>query len=95
MFKKKTTCPPTTDIVLLLADSLSGEKGRRTQWHLSICDFCGAEAELLLHHSPQPEHIEIPMMPKPLRRLAESLLAGRFSGLANLAKINDEINALG
>lgn len=95
VFKKNTACPPTTDIVLFFSDTLSGDKGRRLKQHLMTCDFCGAEADLIAHHSPGPEHFEIPTIPVALRRLAESLLPGHLPLFDNLETINDEINALG
>jgi hypothetical protein len=94
-FTKKSTCPPATEIVLFLSDATSGAKSRRTRRHLRICDFCGAEAGLLADHLPQPEHIDLPLMPGPLRLLAESLLARRAPVTEALAKLNCEINALG
>jgi hypothetical protein len=94
IFKKKTACPPTTDIVLFLSNTLSGDKASGLQRHLITCDFCGAEADLIAHHSPEPEHFEIPLMPVSLRRLAESLLPGHLPLFHNLDPINDEINAL-
>jgi len=94
-FIKKSSCPAEIEIVLFLSDALSAARSRLTLRHLRICDFCGAEAELLAHYSPEPEHIEAPPMPTPLRLLAESLLVNRFPALDDLTRLDYELNVLG
>jgi hypothetical protein len=94
-FAKRTTCPPANDVLLYLSEALSAPEKRRTLQHLRSCDFCGAEAELLVHHPLQTEEIAAPIMPEPLCLLAESMLTGGLSSVEDLADLNDEIGALG
>lgn len=95
VFIKRITCPPPYDVVRLLAGALTGEDEARTLGHLRSCDFCGAEADLLARHPPAVELVAVPLIPEPLRLLAESLLTGRLSTADNLETLNCEINALG
>jgi len=94
-FAKKMTCPPANDLVLYLSGALSPDETTRTLRHLGCCDFCGAEAELLARHTLQAESIAVPMMPEPLRLLAESLLRRRVLTVDSSADLPYEINALG
>lgn len=42
--------------------------------HLTICDFCGAELQLLTCGCVEDEEYVFAVIPAPLRRLAEDLL---------------------
>ncbi|MDX6612671.1 MAG: hypothetical protein QOD75_1857 [Blastocatellia bacterium] len=94
-FIKKSSCPPEFEIVLFLSDALPAARSRLVLRHLRTCEFCDAEAKLLAHYSPESEHIETPLMPRPLRLLAESLLVNRFPALDDLTRLDYEINVLG
>jgi hypothetical protein len=45
--------------------------------HLSACDFCNAEAQLLTRHRFDVEKTPVVAMPSQVRRLAEHLLASK------------------
>ena len=76
-FCKQATCPSSE---ALLAYREAGEGVEQSEWiesHLSACDFCGAEFQLLAQHAPaERESDALTTMPPDLRRLAESLLTG-------------------
>ena len=92
-FQKKLTCPEANTILLFLSGELSARNAEPIARHLRKCDFCGAEAELLSRHPFQANSIDSPMIPEPLRLLAESLLIGRASDLDDLGRRNEVIGA--
>ena len=92
-YQKESTCPDANTVLLCLGGQLSARNAESVMRHLRACDFCGAEADLLSRHTFQAESIGSPMIPEPLRVLAESLLIGRASNLDNLSTRNDAIGA--
>jgi hypothetical protein len=57
--------------------------------HLALCDFCGAELQLLSRYPGEREEYSFAEMPEHLRRLAEDLLKKGplpFVGVADLAE---------
>jgi len=77
-YAKSRSCPSTYSVMSLLNKGLSAEEEAGILWHLRACDFCGAEAELLSRHPVEIEETTSPLIPEPLRLLAESLLGRRF-----------------
>ena len=77
-FRKLRTCPGSETILTfcLGARGASGG-GTSVAEHLTACDFCGAEAQLLSLHAPPAEALPFADLPLPahLRRLAEDLLS--------------------
>ncbi|HEX8145411.1 MAG TPA: hypothetical protein VF553_22775 [Pyrinomonadaceae bacterium] len=47
--------------------------------HLGVCEFCGAELQLLTDHRPVEEECPVADMPLNLRYLAEALLSRDLS----------------
>ncbi len=79
-FCKKPTCPPATYLVQYLSEGLSPTRIKRVERHLSSCDFCGAELQLLARHAPtlKEEEYVTPVIPEHLRLLAKALLTDRL-----------------
>lgn len=76
-FCKQATCPSSEALLAYREARESVEQGQWIESHLSACDFCGAEFQLLAEHAPpERESYALTAMPTNLRRLAESLLTG-------------------
>ena len=74
-FMKLKTCPTAETLLLYGEATLTREAGREVASHLSHCDFCGAELQLLTKYPPRGRAIFHPArMPRPLHRLAKDLL---------------------
>ena len=69
LFRKQRTCP-TAETILLRAQSATVAE------HVSACDFCGAEAQLLSRFPPPTKALPFVAfsIPRALRRLAEELM---------------------
>lgn len=53
-FCKQRTCPSTEALLSYISnDALSPEEGAEITRHLSTCDFCGAELQLLKRFPPK------------------------------------------
>ncbi len=76
-FRKTKMCPSCEALLLHAESTLSGEILDAINTHLCMCDFCGAEAQLLAKFPPltSPVPPAACEMPTPLRRLAEELLS--------------------
>lgn len=74
-FRKLRTCP--TSEALALYGEAGRERGEAIERHLSACEFCGAELQLLSKHYARGRAAfnAAREMPRHLRRLAEELLA--------------------
>lgn len=78
IFCKQLTCPSAETLLSYETASPASELQAEVTLHLTACDFCSAELQLLSKHTaPLVEQYERAKMPAPLRYLAESLLAGR------------------
>jgi hypothetical protein len=77
IFCKQATCPSSETLLSYGVANLSSEMKAHVAAHLTACEFCSAELQLLTRHAPlAAPHCEQTIMPAPLRYLAESLLAG-------------------
>ncbi|MFN2454902.1 MAG: hypothetical protein ABR577_11845 [Pyrinomonadaceae bacterium] len=78
-FYKQLTCPASETLLSYRALDLAHDQRKWVAKHLTACEFCGAEFQLLSEHPPYDE-CEMPAqtaaMPKSLRYLAEAILAG-------------------
>ena len=81
IFAKFATCPTTHQLLSYILAALSTESARETISHLEICDFCGAEVQLLSKHRFSSSRVpDVPSeMPRHLRLLADSFLGKRAS----------------
>ncbi|HEY0077664.1 MAG TPA: hypothetical protein VGB73_03390 [Pyrinomonadaceae bacterium] len=91
-FRKTKVCPSAQILLLYQEASLTETRRRRVAAHLSGCDFCGAEMQLLSTHRPsmatQAAASELRPIPAALRRLAEDLLSHPVRALAIFAEIS-------
>ena len=91
-FRKLRTCPHTETLLSFSADAPAG----RVAEHVSTCDFCGAEVQLLSRHAPPADALPFAALalPAPLRRLAEDLLSEPSHNRARFAESLMEIERL-
>jgi hypothetical protein len=76
-FTKQSGCPAAQTLVAYQANALPVLARQAVSTHLSNCEFCAAEAQLLAAHGPQtPAEIAPPPVPFALLALAESMLGG-------------------
>ena len=78
-FCKQASCPSSESLLTYRAYGLEPQTDARITEHLSGCDFCCAELQLLAE-CPQADESEtlVTEIPQSLRRLAEEILAGSF-----------------
>ena len=81
LFAKSASCPTTHQLLSYILAALSQESAKEIISHLEICDFCGAEVQLLSKHRISSSLVpDVPSeMPRHLRLLADSLLGKRAS----------------
>lgn len=72
-FAKTVECPSTEELL----ETQQGHSSISILSHLSVCDFCAAEAHMLSRHRPSESSYAPPEMPGNLRLLAESLMGTR------------------
>lgn len=73
-FRKSMACPPSATLLDYARSQNAYEDRSRISAHLAVCDFCGAELQLLSHYPADNEECKIVNMPPHLRSLAERLL---------------------
>ena len=74
-FCKRASCPSSETLLLYRTRNLAARRMACVASHLDECDFCGAELQLLTHHTPpEQEEYVVTAMPANLRWLAEKLL---------------------
>lgn len=93
-FRKLLTCPRTEALLSLCR----GETRERAsvEAHVTACDFCGAEVQLLSRFPPPANALPFAAlsMPAPLRRLAQEMLAQSSYNRARFADSIMEIERL-
>ena len=85
----KTPLCPTSQALLAYCLDLATKDHVSIETHLTSCDFCGAELQLLNRYCGDAEEYLFEEMPSPLRRLAEDLLknsAGTIRGFAEFGE---------
>ncbi len=76
-FTKQIGCPAATTLIAYQNGALSVLSRQAVGAHLTNCEFCAAEAQLLGAHRAQPQvEVAPPPMPFALLALAESMLGG-------------------
>lgn len=74
-FCKQKACPSTETLLSYQAGvGLTSKERESVMAHLTMCDFCGAELQLLVKHPPCDEPWTAAEMPLHLRLLANSIL---------------------
>ncbi len=90
VFRKLKSCPSAEILLCSLREFPVPEEGRKVAHHLTICDFCEAEMQLLVRHFPFSTSCDVPSnivaVPTHLRRLAEDLLAQPEIATAKIAE---------
>lgn len=86
VFGKQATCPSSETLLSYQRAGLTTEQRASVASHLAVCDFCGAEFQLLTRHSITSEKYVLTNIPLNLRRLAEALLGRGQLKLENFAE---------
>lgn len=76
-FAKKNECPTSVELNAFAQGESASADGRRIMLHLRECEFCAAETEFYERYPQTMEPATVPaepILPEPLRDLAESLL---------------------
>jgi hypothetical protein len=75
VFGKKENCPTSHEILAFSLGEVADERIGAIRWHLTFCDFCAAELQLLSAFAPKEEPAEdAGPIPFHLRELADSIL---------------------
>ncbi len=74
LFHKKVVCPSSQDLLDYDQACLASPHSLRIEAHLSDCDFCNAELQLLNRYQNTQDEYSFAEMPLQLRGLAERLL---------------------
>ena len=74
VFRKSAICPCSEDLLAFTQAKLNVACRSLIEAHLSHCDFCHAELQLLERHRPPPERIAVTQIPIDLKHLAEYVL---------------------
>jgi hypothetical protein len=88
-FCKTSRCPTSDALLAYHRLNLATQDQVSIETHLTSCDFCGAELQLLNRYCGDAEEYLFVEMPSQLRRLAEDLLknsAGTIRGSLNSAR---------
>ena len=73
-FNKGRSCPSSQSLLAYHRAGLPAHQLHRVESHLTDCDFCNAELQLLTRHQSHLEEFAVAEMPAQLRVLAEQLL---------------------
>lgn len=92
VFRKRISCPSSQTLLGFSRSRLSYERDAQIETHLTTCDFCNAELQLLTLHRGDTEEYAFVEMPAQLRRLAEGLLRTNTS-LKGFAKFREYYQA--
>ena len=74
LFNKKVGCPSSQDLLDYEQACLASAHSLRIEGHLTDCDFCNAELQLLNRYQNTRDEYSFVEMPLQLRGLAERLL---------------------
>lgn len=80
VFRKSASCPSSDSLLGYQCRSIPSEKRARIEAHLTFCDFCNAELQLLSRYRSNIEECTLVEMPTELRRMAERLLSRSMTG---------------
>ena len=86
-FYKAGNCPASQDILSCQNGDMPQQLKKEIDTHISLCDFCGAEAEIYSRYPLSEETPSISDIPIPLLELAESLLNNKRKGNHLLKKM--------
>jgi hypothetical protein len=90
LFCKRSACPASCVLLEFRRSRLTTEDSDQVRAHLTHCEFCGAEVQLLAHYRDAPVDDSFAPMPLHLRRLAEDLLGISTTGLTDFPKFGEQ-----
>lgn len=97
VFRKQWTCPSAEALLLHGLGARAAGRGESLASHLSACEFCGAEMQLLSRFPPPPTNalpfVAYPL-PASLRRLAEQVMAEPSLNRARYVESIQEVERL-
>ena len=95
-FRKLRTCPQSEALSLYCQGGTTPARRASIAAHVSACDFCGAEAQLLSRFPPPANALPFAALslPAALRRLAQDLLSEPSFNRARFAESILEIERL-
>jgi hypothetical protein len=76
IFCKSIGCPSSETLLAYRRSILRRVREDWVKTHLSTCDFCRAELQLLNRYPSVTERVTVGEVPAELRELAENVLAG-------------------
>ena len=89
LFCKTAACPTSQALLAYHRSLLNSKELAFIESHVSSCDFCSAELQLLARYRCEAEDYSFAEMPIQLRRVAEALLNRStlpFKGFAELVE---------
>ena len=89
IFQKSVRCPASETLLAYRKTRVAGGEKAFIEAHLSFCEFCSAELQLLECYRYGAEEIVPAQMPADLRRLAEELLPNRMMRTNSPAEVVD------
>jgi hypothetical protein len=89
LFCKTTRCPTSQALLAYHRSDLTTRDDASIETHLTFCDFCGAELQLLNCYRGDAEEYSFVEMPSELRRLAEDLLKNSATTIRGFAELGE------
>ena len=89
LFCKTALCPTSQALLAYHRLDLATKDHVSIETHLTSCDFCGAELQLLNCHRSDAEEYSFVEMPSQLRRLAEDFLKNSAATIRGFAKLSE------
>lgn len=89
LFCKTTWCPTSQALLAYQRLDLATKEHVSIKTHLTSCDFCGAELQLLNRYCGDLGEYSFVEMPSQLRRLAEDLLKNSTATISGLAELGE------
>jgi len=89
LFCKTARCPTSQALLAYHRRDLPTKDRVSIETHLTSCDFCGAELQLLKRCSCEAEEYSFVEMPSQLRRLAEDLLKNSTATIRGFAELSE------
>jgi len=89
LFNKKVGCPSSQDLLDYDQFRLGSAQSLRIEAHLTSCDFCNAELQLLTRYQNTQDEYSFAEMPSQLRRLAERLLHSTATPFQALRRLEE------
>ena len=89
LFNKKIGCPSSQDLLDYDQARVASAPSLRIEAHLTGCDFCNAELQLLNRYQDTQDEYSFAEMPLQLRGLAERLLHSTATPFHTLRRLEE------